>query len=537
MHVSALLVCCGLLIGSAPSPGSVAAQPDEQPDAGSGRIGVIIPISNEISDVTTESIKRRVEMAVEKGADVVIFEIDTPGGYVTSALDICKYIKNLEGMKKVAWINKDAYSAGSMIAVACDEIVMARASTLGDCGVILGGPMGPQEVPEQLRAKAESPVLEEFRDSARRNGYDVLLSESMVRKEREVYWIENLETGERRFVDADKKKELVDSGKKTTTVFGVEVPSLGSAKAQWKLVESYTDAVTDAPVKLEQPVVPTTELLTLSQSRAQAFGFSKGIVTGETDLQERYDLVGPIERIEFTWSEIFTRWLTSMPVRGFLMVIVLLGVYVEFNTPGVGVPGLVAVIALGVFLGAPYLTGLANVWEILFVVLGFVLIGVEVFVIPGFGIAGISGILLMIVGLLFTFMPEDPNEWPLYWPQLQPSLDGLKSGIQTLGAAMGLSIVGAVLLSRYLPQLPYLRSIVPENPMPADVVVDDYYDGLARVGDIGVVVGGLHPAGKARFGATLVDVVSEGDMVGADVRVEVVERHGNRIVVRPIQNA
>ncbi len=519
------------------APISRAPAEEHVPEQPSTNRGVIITISDEISDVTTESIKRRVERAEESGADVIVFELNTPGGYVTSALDICNYIKNLDRIKTVAWVHTDAYSAGSMISVACDEIVMSSASVLGDCGVIMGGPTGAQEVPEQLRAKAESPVLEQFRDSARRNGYDTLLCEAMVLKEKEVYWVENVATGDRRFVEADEKDELIGEADKPTKVLGVEIPSLAPESTEWQLVETYDDPIDGKATDIEQPVVTTTELLTLSQSRAHAFGFSKAIVTDVDDLRERYALVGSIERIEFTWSEILARWLTSMPVRGFLMVIILLGVYVEFNTPGVGVAGLAAVIALGVFLGAPYLTGLANVWEILLVVVGFVLIGVEIFVIPGFGVAGISGIVFVLVGLLATFAPDEPGRFPIQWPQLQSGLEGLKTGVQTLGAALGLSIVGMVLLSKYLPQLPYLRSIVPANPTPSDVIPADPYHGVARVGDVGLVVGGLRPSGKARFGATLVDVVSEGDMVAEDAEVEVVVRRGNRVVVRPFSRS
>ncbi len=496
--------------------------------------GAIITIDGTISDVTTDSIERRVAAARDQGADVIIFEVNTPGGYVTSALDICDYIKNLEGVKTVAWINTQAYSAGSMISVACDEIVMARASVLGDCGVILAGPTGPQEVPEQIRAKAESPVLEQFRDSASKNGYDVLLCESMVIKEMEIYWVENTKTGERRFVNLEDKEELIEAESKSTTILGVEIPSLIDTKPEWKLVETYYDPINERDETARQPIVRSTELLTLSQSRAHAFGFSQGIVTGESDLRDRYGLAGEIQRIEFTWSEIFTRWLTSMPVRGFLLIIVFLGAYVEFNTPGVGVPGLVALIALGIFLGAPYLTGLANVWEIAIILLGFVLIALEIFVIPGFGVAGISGIILVIIGLLATFMPEEPGRFPIHWPQLVPSVDGLKQGIQTVGAALGLSMVGMFLLSKYLPHMPYLRGLVPANPTPSEVTPADPYGGLARVGDIGLAESPLRPAGKARFGATLIDVVTEGDLIPAGAQLEVVGRHGNRVVVRGV---
>ncbi|MCH7840754.1 MAG: ATP-dependent Clp protease proteolytic subunit [Planctomycetes bacterium] len=228
------------------TPPSTEADATDLGDVGlTDQKGAIITIDGTISDVTTDSIERRVAAARDQGVDVIIFEVDTPGGYVTSALDICDYIKNLEGVKTVAWINTQAYSAGSMISVACDEIVMARASVLGDCGVILAGPTGPQEVPEQIRAKAESPVLEQFRDSASKNGYDVLLCESMVIKEMEIYWVENSKTGERRFVNLEDKEELIEAETKSTTILGVEIPSLIDTKPEWKLVETYYDPINE----------------------------------------------------------------------------------------------------------------------------------------------------------------------------------------------------------------------------------------------------------------------------------------------------
>ncbi len=497
--------------------------------------GAIIPITGVISDVTTESIERRVEQAIDQGASVVVFELDTPGGQVSSALDICSYLKNRTQIKTIAWINSDAYSAGSMIAVACDESVMSRASTLGDSGVIMGLPTGPQAVPEDLKAKAESPVLEQFRDSARLHGYDRLLCEAMVRSDLEVWWIENITTGEREFVDrATKSERLGDAKDKSGKgILGLDLSLGKDREPEWKLVETYLDPVSKTEVKVEQPVVTETELLTMSQSRAQAFGFSKGIVSNEAELRAWYQLSAPLIRIEFSWSEVFVGWLTSMPVRGFLLVLVFLGAYVEFNTPGVGVPGLVALICLAIFLGAPYLPGLANVWEIVILLIGVMLLGVEIFVIPGFGVAGISGLVLILVGLLATFMPEEPGRtFPLYWPQWRTGLAGLKAGVITLACALTSSIVGMVLLSKYLPQMPYFRHIVPENPTPSAVMPEDPYRGLARVGDVGICESGLRPAGKARFGSMLVDVVSEGDFLEDGTEVEVVERYGNRVVVR-----
>ncbi|MFH0983170.1 MAG: NfeD family protein [Planctomycetota bacterium] len=518
-----------------PAGGAASPEGSEAPTAPPVP-GVIIPVTGTISDVTMESIQRRVERAVADGARVIIFELDTPGGYVDSALDICDYIKNLTHVKTVAWVHSQAYSAGSMIAVACHEIVMSAASTLGDCGVILGSPLGPQAVPQDLKAKAESPVLEQFRDSAARNGYNRLLSEALVRSELEVWWLENAETGEREFVDREtKRKRLDETGDSKRSVFGLNLPSLGQGKPpQWKLVETCPDPVSKTELPVHQPVVSDHELLTMSQSRAYAFGFCKAIVSNEAELVARYGLVGTPVRLDFTWSERLVGWLTSMPVRGFLLVLILLGAYVQFHTPGVVLPGLVALICLAIFLGAPYLTGLANVWEIVLVLIGLLLLlALEIFVIPGFGVAGISGIVLMLIGLLATFIPEEPGRsFPLYWPEWAAGMEGLKAGLITLACALTTSLAGMVLLSRFLPQMPYFRRIVPENPTPSAVMPEDPYFGLARVGDLGVCETPLRPAGKARFGSLLVDVVSEGEFLEDGAKVEVVERYGNRVVVR-----
>ena len=496
--------------------------------------GVIVPITGEINAVTVESIQRRVEQAVADGAGVVVLELDTPGGYVDSALDICGYLKNLSQVKTVAWVNKEAYSAGSMIAVACNEIVMTRGATLGDCGVILGTPIGVEAVPEQLKAKAESPVLEQFRDSARLRGYDRLLCEAMVRSDIEVWWLENIETGQREFVDRETKRTRLEPTAGADGSVLSRLSGLGKDKnVKWKLVESCVDPDLKTDVPVHQPIVSDSELLTMSQSRAYAFGFCKAIVANEAELRTRYNLTGPLVRAEFTWSEMLVRWLTSTPVRGFLLVLILLGAYVEFHTPGVIIPGVVALICLALFLGAPYLTGLANVWEIVVVLVGVLLLALELFVIPGFGVAGIAGLVLIFIGLLATFVPEEPGRsFPLYWPKWEVGLEGLKTGLMTLAAAVVTSIAGMVLLSRYLPQMPYVRRIVPDNPTPEMVLPEDPYRGLARVGDVGKCETGLRPAGKARFGSLLVDVVSEGEFLEPGEPVEVIERYGNRVVVR-----
>ena len=491
----------------------------------------IVPVEGLINDVTNQSMQDRVAQAREEGVNCIVFEIDTFGGLVTSALEICEYIKNLgSDMYTIAWVRPKAISAGAMISVSCNEIIMASSSRIGDCAPIAMAPTGGAEpLAETERAKAESPIIQEFRDSARRNGYDEVLSEAMVRLGSDLYWIENTETKERQFVQTEEKEKLL--GEKKSSVLP-EWARLGK-KTPWKLVESYTDPLDGKEQKIKQPIVKERELLTMSQSEAIVFGFAKAIVSSEKELVSYLHTNGAVDRFETTWSERLAHYLTSPSVRIFLFMVMMLAAYTEFNTPGLGLGGIVALVCLAVFLGAPYLTGLANVWEIVVVGIGIALIMVEVFVIPGFGVAGIAGIACVFVGLLASFMPEEPGSIPIFhWPELEGTLDGLYIGLKSLAIGFVLSIVGMVLLSKYLPQTRAMASISPANPTHDEVSMDDPYDGIASIGDIGITEAPLRPAGKARFGSTLVDVVTQGDFIDADQRIEVIERHGNRVVVR-----
>lgn len=498
----------------------------------------ILSLHSDITDITAASLTRRVKMAKARGADLIVFDLDTPGGMVTSAIKIADLIRNMTDVKTVAWVNPDAYSGGTMVAVACDEIVMARSSRIGDSQVIMIGQGGASAIPEELRPKVYTPVLHDFSMSAKLNGYSEVLSEAFVVPEREVWWLENTETGEREFVFRDEKVRRIGSTDKNTDIpWKKDEPTASSLSGSpWKLVKSYYDIVLEKELPLQQPVVSDTELLQMSPGEAHAFGFCKALVPDRNALIARYN-IGELFEFDALWSESLAHWLTSMPVRGFLLIVFFLGLYVEFHTPGVGLAGLVSLIVLCLFVGAPYMTGLANVFEIALILIGVILLGLEIFVIPGFGVAGISGIACIFAGIVATFIPDEPGRTiPSLFPALPATVEGLKTGAITLVSALVASLIGMAMLSRYLPKMPLFRALVTANPMPSSVQVDDPYRGAAHVGDVGVSEGPLHPAGKARFRSVLVDVVTQGDIVDAGVRVEVVERRGNRVVVRAVES-
>ncbi len=487
----------------------------------------IVPIHGEINDVTFKSLTRRVESARAEGATLIVFEMDTPGGMVSSALDICQFIKNLTDIKTVAWVNQDAYSAGAMISLACNEVVMAAASRIGDCAPIIISMDGLQELGETERAKAESPILKEFDDSALRNGYNRLLCESMVRLGHEIWWLENNQTAEKRFVLKEDKESL-----------------LAEDDTPWFVIKKMKDATTGKLVDLRQPVVKERDLLTLTQSEAVAFGFAKAIISTQAEMRTRYNITGSLPRLDTNWAEAIADFLSSPMVRLVLIVLIALGAYAEFQAPGHMIGGSVAAVALLIFLGAPYLVGLADVWEILLVVIGIVLLGVEIFVIPGFGIAGIAGLMLLFLGLIATFVPADPG--PIIVPRLTPgTMLGLRTGASVLFGGLALSLAGMWVLNRYLPRVPGARGLF----LPPAPAINPAVSGLASIeapklagatvspGDSGKTLTQLRPAGKAQINGRRVDVIAQGQVIDEGSTVEVVEVEGARVVVREVRKA
>jgi membrane-bound serine protease (ClpP class) len=163
--------------------------------------------------------------------------------------------------------------------------------------------------------------------------------------------------------------------------------------------------------------------------------------------------------------------------------------------------------------------------------LGLLLIGLEVFVIPGFGVTGISGLLLVMgsIGLVaYGHWPRSNEEWIGYGQALGPFT------FSVLGA-----LVAAFVLARYLPHIPYVNRLMLKPDELTGEMSDEFADAIhpdtaALLGAIGVAATPLRPAGKVQFGEDFVDVVAEGSYVQPGTRVQVIEIEGNRVVVKEV---
>jgi len=474
-------------------------------DMADERLAVRIPCTGMIDEGLFESIRRRTEEAISLGADYLIFDIDTYGGLVVAADQISDFfILDLnKRVHTVAYVSKRAISAGALISVACEDIIMLEHTTIGDCAPIMIG----TSVEGVEREKMESPIRAAFSRSAEANGYPDALLQAMVSQHLEVWQVRNNRTGQWEFFETD------------------DLPTDE---------EAYD-------VQGKQRVVKEGELLTLTASQAKDYGIARAVVKDYDEvlafLAERDGVRFSPERITLrtSWSEDMVRWLNSPAVLSVLVLVAMLGLYMEFNTPGVGLPGAVALAAIAVIVGSKYLVDLANWIEVAIFVLGIVLLMVELLLLPGFGVAGVTGILCILVGLFGMLVRNAPGELP--WPKDAIAWNELAS--QLTGVAVGLLVfvVIAVLFARYMPHVPLFRGLIlppvaKPGPAPAAVTASPEEPAApVTTGERGRAVSPLRPVGQARFGTRVVDVVAQGEFVAVGAPVRIVEVHGNRVVV------
>jgi membrane-bound serine protease (ClpP class) len=495
---AATLAAGGTFAQTAPSVGTGAT---------ASRPASVIVFDGVVDDYSRDMLFKRWAQAKAGGAGTIILELTTPGGLVTSGLDISRFLRGQTDVHTIAFVQGRALSAGIMIGLACDELVMAPQSLIGDSAPIsMSSDGGLRTLGETERAKAESPILADFYASAVRNGYDPLLTSAMVTMGRTVHAVTD-SSGTRKFVEPADYEKLTKSG--------------------WTPVAGLPD-----------PVDRSDTLLTVDSILAEKIGLSKGTFTSPAALASARGLT-----ISATYApsigDRLVELLASGVTRSILIVVLMQALYLAFGHPGHGWPEAIALIALGLLLGVPLLTGYANWLEVLAIVLGLVLLAAEIFVIPGFGLAGISGLVLLFGGLVLTFVGGEPSI-PGILPSLRGTWSALQNGLMFVTVGLACSLALWLWLNRFLPKLPYFNRIILKSTA-GDVSLADFdrpVETGPAVGDIGIALTNLVPGGSVKFttesypNGRVAAVVSDNGYVPAGTQVVVQEVAGNRVVVR-----
>jgi membrane-bound serine protease (ClpP class) len=464
----------------------------------------IIPIHGPITGATYDIVKNKATRCRGKGAEMIIFDMDTPGGAGDAMQNIIDLIsQDLKGIYTLAYVNPNAYSAGALISLACHSIAMAPRAVIGDSMPILITPNGGlQPIPKDERAKMESPIRVLVRGLAEDRGYIPVVCEAMVTASMELWLIRHETTGQLQIVDADHWEKIQKV----------------NPTPKWKYVETFD---------------PDNLLVTLETKKALLSGIAQHKFENQQALEKHFHVTTPATLLEDKPLDRLAYWLTSPAVAGFLVMGVLFGAYMEFKTPGLGIFGAVAVLCLLTLIGSRYLVGLANPVEVGIVALGVLLLVMEIFLIPGFGVAGVSGIVLILGGLLAMWLPNAPTEFPI--PKVNGDWTLLTNGIVSLlGGFIGATILAAW-LARYLPQSKLMTKsklvLAPAGAAHDAPRPDDSPMLRVRPGDLGTAESILRPVGEVRFGKDLLDAVSRRGIIEVGQRVRVLRRDGNRIVV------
>jgi membrane-bound serine protease (ClpP class) len=286
------------------------------------------------------------------------------------------------------------------------------------------------------------------------------------------------------------------------------------------------EAMVDADVAIPG-VIDKGKLLTLTTAEAlqrELAQFQANTV--ETVLDELGLSGARIQTVSETWAETLVRAITHPIVSSILMAVGLLGIMIEIQSPGFGLPGMIGLAALALFLGGHWLVALAGWEQVLLIGLGLLLLGVEVFLIPGFGVAGLLGILALLAGFGSSLVGAGAT-----W-------GAMLTAVAHAALSLVLALVIGILLLRVFPRLPIGRHLVLDTGLAAAGYLSEPEGDRRWLGQQGITVSPLRPAGIARLDGDgeRVDVVSDGMFLEPGTPIEVIRVDGNRVVVRPVGN-
>ena len=433
---------------------------------------VVVPLHGEVAPSLLAFLRRAVKTAESNEASAIIFDMNTYGGRLDTATDIVNAL-NQTRIPTYIFINTNAGSAGSLIAVATQHIYMAPVSAIGAAAPIL--PTG-EDLPATAKEKTISYWSALIRGSATKNGHNPDVAEAFMNKDKEV------KIGDR----------VIHPKGAVLTLNAQEATERINGKPL--LAESVADSI--------------------------------------SDLIKKAGLKGNEVRIEPTGFEQIAFWITAL--APLLLLGGILGAYLEFKIPGATWPGIISAICFALFFLGHYLAGLAG-WEVVALfILGMVLVLIEIlFFAHSTIVFGVVGVFLMLASLLWTMIDRYPgqNFFPTGKMLAMPLFNMF---IAIVGSFIVIALLARYLPRTSIYRRFALMDSNPPGPSLAGVP-RQFATALAlSPGMQGTAVTVLRPSGKARFADHVVDVVTEGEFIASQTPVTVIQTDGMRVVVKSV---
>lgn len=429
-----------------------------------------INIKENIMPAAWRSVKVGFEEAQNLKADIILIHMNTYGGMVDVADSIRTKILN---SKIPVWvfIDNQAASAGALISIACDSIYMRKGGSIGAATVV---DQSGNVVPDKFQSFMRSTM----RATAEAKGYDTLI------------------TG-------------------NDTIL------------KWRRDPRIAEAMVDPSIYIEG-IIDSGKVLTFTAEEAIKHGYCEGKAENVNEVMEQAGIKSyTIAEFRPSLLDRMIGFLTNPFVSGILIMIIIGGIYFELQTPGVGFPLAAAAIAAILYFAPLYLEGLVEHWEIIIFVVGVILLMVEIFAIPGFGVTGISGIVLMVAGLTLAMIDNEIFRDPVNF-NLMTILKPF--GIVVLAVFIGL--IGGIALSRKLLTSPLFPNLALQSNLNKEegfVGIDTKIKNM--VGAEGVAITTLRPSGKIQIGNSWFDAVAEFGYIEKGSKVKVSKDESGQLYV------
>jgi len=450
---------------------SKADDADSLSTANSPKVVLRFNIDENIAPAAWRKTKQAFAEADSLRASLIVIHLNTYGGTVLDADSIRTKILN-SPIPVYAFIDNNAASAGALIALSCDSIYMREGANMGAATVV-------NQTGQAMPDKYQSYMRSIMRATAEAQGKDTIIS-----------------------------------GQDTII--------------KWRRDPKIAEAMVDQSLYIPG-IIDTGKVLTMTPTEAIKYGFCEGMVS---NIQQVIDKAGlenyVVKEYKPTTLEQFIGFLVHPMVSGILILAILGGIYFELQTPGIGFPLGLAIFAALLYFAPLYLEGLAANWEILLFIVGLILIAVEIFVIPGFGVAGIAGIILTMSGLILSMVGNDNFNFDNV-----PAEALTRAVVTVLGA-----FIVVFFFALYATKLIFASHGGPfrnlalntaENKEDGFVGVD--VETIQMIGKFGVAVTVLRPAGKVQVENDIYDARAESGFIERGEEIEVIQYQAGQLHV------
>lgn len=429
-------------------------------------------IMDNIAAPTWRITQKALEEATALGADVIILHLNTYGGEVSAADSIRTKLLN-SPIPVHVFIDDNAASAGALIAIACDSIYMKPGGKIGAATVV-------NQSGEQVPDKYQSYMRATMRATAEAHGKDTLISGNDTL----LLWHRN--------------------------------PAIAEAMVDPKLfVENVSD---------------TGQVLTFTANEALEHGYCEGIVDNMDEVIQSLGIKNYVlKSYRPSGMDKVIGFLINPILSGILIMIIIGGIYFELQSPGIGFPLIASLMAALLYFAPLYLEGMAENWELIIFIVGIILIMVEVFAIPGFGVAGVAGIIAMVTGLTLSLVDNVVFENPEF------TGEGLGLLMRALSLVL-VSMLAGLIFSLWATRKLLTTTAFSNLSLKSEQLMEDGFiavetEGGTLVGKSGVAHTVLRPSGKVMVNEKVYDAQSEYGFITKDTPIKVIRFESGQVYV------